>query len=677
MLSDATRLARKYRRDAIVGSFTGFHPARAVHNPVMFVVYLSTILAALITFLPSLFEGLLGRSYNFYYYLEITLILFFTLWFANLSESLADAQGKANAESLKGLRSETDAMKVTGSGSLVTTKSSELRKGDIVALKEGDTVPIDCQVVEGALVVNESMMTGESEPQVKETGGDKDSLLGGTTVLSGEGKARVSNDPGSTFLDQMINLVEGANRQKTQNEIALSQLLVSLSMMLIVVISTLIPISQFFRFSVDIGALIALLICLMPTTIGALLPSIRIAGVNRVVRYNVIAKSGKAVETAGDLDVLLLDKTGTITIGNRVATKIIAAPGKDENEVLQSAYLSSALDTTPEGVSTMRLAYARGARADKQVISDLKPIRFTAETRMSGSDAPDGTKIRKGSADTMERAGTHVPAEIRREIHDASMEGSTPLLLTRNGEIEGLIILQDIIKPGIDARISELKNMGIRTIMVTGDNFLTAQSIAKKVGVDEFRAEATPKDKMEIIVREQGKNHLIAMTGDGSNDAPALAQADVGLAMNSGTAVAKDAANMVDLDSDPTKLIEIVALGKQLLITRGALTTFSITNDVAKYFAIIPAMFSSFIPSLGALNILHIYPATVAVLSTLIFNAIIIPLLIPVSMRGARFQATDAPTLLRRNMLLYGLGGLVSAFIGIKLIAMLLGVFYV
>ncbi len=677
MLSEAKMHARKYRRDAIAGSFIGFLPQKAFRNPVMFVVYLSTILMALMTFIPSLFKGTLGSDYNFYFYLYITIILFFTLWFANFSESLADAQGKANAESLKGLRSETEARKVSADGSVVKVNSGELRKGDIILLKEGETVPIDCQLVEGAVVLNESMMTGESEPQVKETGGDKDSALGGTIVLSGEAKARVSNDPGRTFLDQMINLVESANRQKTQNEIALTQLLIALSMALIVVIATLIPASQFFKFAVDTGALIALLICLLPTTIGALLPSIRIAGVNRVVRYNVIAKSGKAVETAGDLDVLILDKTGTITIGNRVATKIVPSPGKTEKDVLETAYLSSALDTTPEGVSTMKLAHARGARVDKQVISELKGVRFTAETRMSGSDTPDGTRIRKGSADAMEKAGVVIPPALRREMHDASMEGSTPLLLAKNGEVEGLIILQDIIKPGIDARIAELKNMGIRTIMVTGDNFLTAQSIAKKVGVDEFRAEATPRDKMEIIVREQSKNHLIAMTGDGSNDAPALAQADVGLAMNSGTAVAKDAANMVDLDSDPTKLIEVVALGKQLLITRGALTTFSITNDVAKYFAIIPAIFSAFLPALGALNILHIEPPSLAVLSTLIFNAIIIPILIPVSMRGARFQATDAPTLLRRNMIIYGLGGLISAFVGIKLLAMLLGLFYV
>lgn len=677
MLSDAKSHARRYRRNAIIGSFTGFLPQRAYHNPVMFIVYLSTILAALMTFIPGLFQGLLGSGYSFHYYLEITLILLFTLWFANFSEALADAQGKANAESLKGLRSESTARKIAPDGTETEVMSSELRKGDTILLGEGDTVPIDSQVIEGAIVVNESMMTGESEPQVKETGGDKDSALGGTIVLSGKAKAKVSNDPGATFLDQMINLVEGANRQKTQNEVALTQLLVALSMVLIVVISTLIPISHYFRFAIDIGALVALLICLLPTTIGALLPSIRIAGVNRVVRYNVIAKSGKAVETAGDLDVLLLDKTGTITMGNRVATRIVPAPGKEEKEVLQLAYLSSALDNTPEGVSTMRLAYARGARADKKVISELSPVRFTAETRMSGSDTPDGTSIRKGSADAMERAGTEVPESIKKMVHDASMEGSTPLLLTRNGEVQGLIILQDIVKPGIDARISELKNMGIRTIMVTGDNFLTAQSIAKKVGVDEFRAEATPKDKMEIIAREQSKNHLIAMTGDGSNDAPALAQADVGLAMNSGTAVAKDAANMVDLDSDPTKLIEVVALGKQLLITRGALTTFSITNDIAKYFAIIPAIFSSFLPSLDMLNILQIYPSSLAVLSTLIFNALIIPLLIPVSMKGARFQATDAATLLRKNMLLYGLGGLISAFVGIKLISLLLGFFYV
>ncbi len=676
MLSEAKKQARRYRRIAVIGSFTGFLPTRAARNPVMFVVYLSTVLMGLVTLLPWLFGGMLG-GYNFDFYLEITVILLLTLWFANFSEALADAQGKANAESLKGLRSETEARRIDSEGAARTVMSSELRKGDLILLKEGDTVPIDSQVVEGAVVVNESMMTGESEPQVKETGGDKDSVLGGTIILSGEAKARVSNDPGATFLDQMINLVEGANRQKTQNEIALTQLLITLSIVLIVVITTLIPISGFFRFAVDIGALVALLICLLPTTIGALLPSIRIAGVNRVVRYNVIAKSGKAVETAGDLDVLLLDKTGTITMGNRVATRIIPARGKDEKEVLLTAYISSALDTTPEGVSTMRLAYARGARLDKQVISELKPVKFTAETRMSGSDMPDGTSVRKGSVEAMERAGTSVPEDIRRKVHDASMEGSTPLLLTKNGEIEGLIVLQDIVKPGIDARIAELKNMGIRTIMVTGDNFLTAQSIAKKVGVDEFRAEATPKDKMEIIAREQSKNHLIAMTGDGSNDAPALAQADVGLAMNSGTAVAKDAANMVDLDSDPTKLIEVVALGKQLLITRGALTTFSITNDVAKYFAIIPAMFSSLLPSLDVLNILQIYPAPLAVLSTLVFNAIIIPLLIPVAMRGVRFQATDAPTLLRRNMLLYGLGGLLSAFIGIKLIAMFLGLFYV
>ncbi|MBX8630993.1 MAG: potassium-transporting ATPase subunit KdpB [Thermoplasmata archaeon YP2-bin.285] len=671
--ADLNRLRKKFFIDAVYGSLKGFDPRIAVRNPVMFVVYISTVFVAMITFLPGLFTGMIGKGYGFSYYVAIFLILIATLWFANFSEAFADAQGKANAESLRSLKSETTARLLSADGRIEEVRTEKLRKGDIILLREGDTVPIDGQVVEGALVVNESMMTGESEPQVKETGGDKDSVLGGTTVVSGQGKIKVSNDPGSTFLDQMISLVEGANRQKTQNEMALSQLLVALSLVLVIVIATVIPVAAFFRFTVDMGALIALLVCLLPTTIGALLPAIRIAGVNRVVKYNVIAKSGKAVETSGDVDVLLLDKTGTITIGNRVATRIIPAPGKDEATVLRYAYLSSAMDTTPEGMSTMKLAYAKGARIDKSILSQIKPIRFTAETRMSGSDLGD-ERIRKGSADAMEKNGTVIPEDIRREIHSAAMEGSTPLLLAVNNEVLGLIILQDLMKPGIDARIHELKNMGIRTIMVTGDNFLTAQTIAKKSGVDEFRAEAKPQDKLEIITREQGRGHLIAMTGDGSNDAPALAQADVGLAMNSGTAVAKEAANMVDLDSDPTKLIEIVALGKQLLITRGALTTFSITNDVAKYFAIIPAMFAAYLPSLEAVNILGIQSPQIAILSTLLFNAIVIPMLIPIAMRGVRFEATGPIALLRRNIILYGGGGLLSAFVGIKLIAILMGV---
>jgi K+-transporting ATPase ATPase B chain len=676
-LNAGASFRRKYYLDAVVQSLLSFIPTRAARNPVMFVVYLSTIFIGLVTFLPAYFKDILGGQYSFNYYLSITIILIFTLWFAYFSEALADAQGKANASTLRGLKTEITAHLQKEDGTITDIKSSELKKGDMVLLKEGDVVPADGQLVKGVLVVNESMMTGESEPRVREAGGDKDSLLGGTVVVSGEGVMKVTSDPGNTFLDQMIKLVEGAKRQKTQNEIALTQLLVALSIVLVVVISTLIPLGSVYRITLDIGTLIALLICLLPTTIGALLPAIRIAGVNRVVAYNVISKSGKAVENAGDVDVLLLDKTGTITIGNRVAVKIIPAPGVDEKEALDIAYLSSVFDTTPEGTSTMKLAYSKGARVDKQQISSLKAVRFTAETRTSGVDMPDGTRIRKGSADALEKAGVVIPAELKKAIHEVSMEGSTPLVLSKDNRALGLIVLQDLIKPGIDARIAELKKMGIRTIMVTGDNFLTAQSIAKKVGVDEFRAEATPKDKLEIILREQSKNHLIAMTGDGSNDAPALAQADVGLAMNSGTAVAKDAANMVDLDSDPTKLIEIIALGKQLLITRGALTTFSITNDVAKYFAIIPALFASFLPSLNVLNILDIHPAPLAVISALVFNAIVIPMLIPIAMKGARFRATDPASLLRRNMLIYGLGGLATAFIGIKLIAIALGVFHV
>lgn len=663
--------------DALKQSLTGFLPQNAVRNPVMFVVYISTIFMALITFLPSLFYQILGSEYSFGYYLSITVILVFTLWFAYFSEALADAQGRANAETLKELKTEIEARRVKPDGTTETVKSSELEKGDTVLLKEGDTVPADGQLVEGVLVVNESMMTGESEPRVREAGGDKDSLLGGTSIVSGSGTMKVTSEKGSTFLDQMISLVEGAKRQKTQNEIALTQLLVALSLVLVVVIATLIPIAGVYRITLDMGTLIAMLICLLPTTIGALLPAIRIAGVNRVVAYNVISKSGKAVENAGDVDVMLLDKTGTITVGNRVAVRIVPAPGVEEAEVLELAYLSSVFDTTPEGSSTMKLAYSKGARVEKQYISSLQPVRFTSETRSSGVDAPDGTKIRKGAPDALERNGVVIPAELKRVIHSVSMEGATPLVIAKNSKAYGIIVLQDLIKPGIDARIAELKRMGIRTIMVTGDNFLTAQNVAKKVGVDEFLAEANPRDKLQIIAREQSRNHLIAMTGDGSNDAPALAQADVGLAMNSGTAVAKDAANMVDLDSDPTKLIEIIALGKQLLITRGGLTTFSITNDVAKYFALIPALFVSFLPSLNVLNILDIYPPQVAVLSALIFNALVIPMLIPIAMRGARFSATDPGTMLRRNMLIYGLGGLLTAFGGIKAIALIMGVLHV
>ena len=610
------------------------------------------------------------RTYN----LVVAIILLVTVLFANFAESVAEGRGKAQAASLKKTQKDTEARRLDEHGNETTVSSSELKRGDIVMVVAGEVIPGDGEVIEGIASVDESAITGESAPVVRESGGDFCSVTGGTTVVSDWLKIRITSDPGNSFLDRMIALVEGASRKKTPNEIALSTLLVSLTIIFLIVIVTLYPIGMYCGVQLPLSTLIALMVCLIPTTIGGLLSAIGIAGMDRVTRFNVIAMSGKAVEACGDVDTMILDKTGTITFGNRLAADFFPVEGARRSDLIRCAALTSLHDETPEGKSTLELARRLGDTS--QELSGSTFMEFTAQTRMSGVDLPDGTRVRKGASDAIEQyvreQGGEIPADLHTHVEEVSSLGGTPLVVCENSKVLGVIYLKDTVKPGMAERFERLRAIGIKTIMCTGDNPLTAATIAKEAGVDGFIAECKPEDKIDVIKREQAEGKIVAMTGDGTNDAPALAQANVGLAMNSGTTAAKEAANMVDLDSDPTKILEVVEIGKQLLITRGSLTTFSIANDIAKYFAIIPAMFQMGIPQLGVLNIMHLTTNYSAILSALIFNAIIIPCLIPLAMKGVKYRPMSSGKMLARNMLIYGLGGVITPFVGIKLIDMII-----
>ncbi len=660
-------------KTALRESFVKLDPRVMLRNPVMFTVEVGTAVMAYVSFYSLTHKDQGSFAYNFF----VFIILLLTVLFANFAEAIAEARGKAQADSLRKTREETPANVVVEDGSVVSRSSNELRKGDMFVCEAGDTIPTDGEIVEGLATIDESAITGESAPVIREAGGDKSSVTGGTKVLSDRIKVVVSTQPGESFLDKMIALVEGASRQKTPNEIALTILLASFTLIFVIVCVTLKPFADYANTPITVAALISLFVCLIPTTIGGLLSAIGIAGMDRALRANVITKSGKAVETAGDIDVLLLDKTGTITIGNRKATQFWPAPGVEPDALVTAAVLSSLADETPEGKSIVELAANHIKLPTVPEGSEF--IKFTAETRSSGVDTPDGRSIRKGAFDSMRnlahRADKQVPHEVEERVKAISSNGGTPLVVALNSNVMGVIELQDIIKPGIAERFERLRKMGVKTVMVTGDNPLTAKFIAEKAGVDDFIAEAKPEDKMNYIKHEQATGKLVAMMGDGTNDAPALAQADVGVAMNSGTQAAKEAGNMVDLDNDPTKLIEIVEIGKQLLITRGTLTTFSIANDVAKYFAIVPALFIASIPALQSLNIMGLHSPESAILSAVIFNAIIIPLLIPLALKGVEYKPVGASALLRRNLLIYGLGGVVAPFIGIKLIDVVIALF--
>jgi K+-transporting ATPase ATPase B chain len=672
---------------ALKQSFVKLKPGTMLKNPVMFTVYIGTLIMLGVCIWIYTGEASQGSlAYN----LTIFSVLFITLLFANFAEAIAEARGKAQADSLRKTREDTPAKKVNVIGEMYVNEiqivpSSQLRKGDLFICEAGDMIPMDGEIVSGIATIDESAITGESAPVIREAGGDKSSVTGGTKVLSDKIKVRVTTDPGESFLDKMIALVEGASRQKTPNEIALTILLASFTLIFLIVCVTLKPFADYANTPITIAAFVSLFVCLIPTTIGGLLSAIGIAGMDRALRANVITKSGKAVETAGDLDTLLLDKTGTITIGNRKATSFWPAKDIDENVFIEACVLASIADETPEGKSIIELAAAKNITKPNLNTDSVHFIEFTAETRSSGIDLPaeqpgaNGIKIRKGAFDSIRsivtKAGNDFPGEVEERVKIISSNGGTPLVVSSNAMALGVIELQDIIKPGIQERFERLRKMGVKTVMVTGDNPLTAKFIAEKAGVDDFIAEAKPEDKMNYIKQEQQGGKLVAMMGDGTNDAPALAQADVGVAMNSGTAAAKEAGNMVDLDNDPTKLIEIVEIGKQLLMTRGTLTTFSIANDVAKYFAIVPALFIGSIPALEALNIMKLHSPESAILSAVIFNAIIIPMLIPLALKGVAYKPIGASALLRRNLFIYGLGGIIVPFIGIKLIDLIVALF--
>lgn len=662
--------------ESIRQSFAKLTPRQMIKNPVMFCVEIGTFIMLLVTIysFSNLNQG------SVIYNSVIFFVLLSTLLFANFAEAIAEARGKAQADSLKKTREETPAKVINDKGIVTTKPSSQLKKGDTFICEAGDIIPSDGEIIEGIATVDESAITGESAPVIREAGGDKSSVTGGTRVLSDKIKVLVTTQPGESFLDKMISLVEGASRQKTPNEIALTLLLSGFTIVFLLVTVTLKPFSDYANTPVSIGALIALFVCLIPTTIGGLLSAIGIAGMDRALRANVISKSGKAVETAGDLDTILLDKTGTITIGNRKATNFYPVKEVDEDSLIECATIASLADDTPEGKSIVELAAIKGYRHPSTIgnptdvsygVPNAAIIKFSAETRTSGIDL-DGRIIRKGAYDAIlkiaEKNGSKIPEELKTTVDKISGNGGTPLVVIENNKILGSIELQDIIKPGITERFERLRKMGVKTVMVTGDNPLTAKYIAERAGVDDFIAEAKPEDKLDYIRKEQAAGKLVAMMGDGTNDAPALAQADVGVAMNSGTQAAKEAGNMVDLDNDPTKLIEVVEIGKQLLITRGTLTTFSIANDVAKYFAIVPALFMASIPALQALNIMRLESPESAILSAVIFNAIIIPILIPLALRGVSYKPIGAAALLARNLFIYGLGGIIVPFIGIKLL---------
>jgi K+-transporting ATPase ATPase B chain len=656
---------------AIGQSFVKLDPRTMARNPVMFVVEVGAVMTTY-----AFIAGLVGSASDSSFVGQIALWLWFTVLFANFAEAIAEGRGKAQAQALRRTRTETIARKLQGGvgGKESAIPAIDLRKGDIVVCEAGDVIPSDGTIVEGIASVDESAITGESAPVIREAGGDRSAVTGGTRVLSDRIVIEITQNPGETFLDRMISLVESASRQKTPNEIALNILLASLTLIFLIAVVTLQPFAIFSGASISVPVLIALLVCLIPTTIGGLLSAIGIAGIDRLLQKNVLAMSGRAVEAAGDVDTLLLDKTGTITLGNRQATEFLPAPGIAMEKLVRAADLASRADETPEGRSIVALARRFGANEETEG-AEWTFVPFTAETRMSGVDRA-GDSIRKGAGDSVARwcgdaqGNSAVSTEVTAQVETIARSGGTPLLVAENHVVLGTIHLKDIVKPGIAERFAELRRMGLRTVMITGDNPLTAAAIAAEAGVDDFLAQATPENKLDLIKQEQAGGKLVAMTGDGTNDAPALAQADVGVAMNSGTQAAKEAGNLVDLDSDPTKLIEIVETGKQMLITRGALTTFSIANDVAKYFAIIPAMFTAYgaLKPLSVLNVMHLQSANSAILSAVIFNALIIIALVPLALRGVRFRAVGAAALLRRNLLIYGLGGLVAPFIGIKVI---------
>ncbi len=665
-------LVQQGLREAVVK----LKPQLMIKNPVMFTVEIGTVVMLIVTIL-SLINPDLGEG-SFGYNLAITILLFLTVLFGNFAEALAEARGKAQAATLRKTREETTARRVKSDGSVQVVPSSQLNKGDIYLAEVGDIIPADGEIVEGLASIDESAITGESAPVIREADTDHSGVIGGTRVLSDRIKVMVSTQPGESFLDKMISLVEGANRQKTPNEIALTILLSSFTIVFLLVTVTLKPFADYANTPITIAALVSLFVCLIPTTIGGLLSAIGIAGMDRALRANVIAKSGKAVETAGDIDTVLLDKTGTITIGNRKATAFFPAEGVNYQEFVRLCAISSLSDSTPEGKSIVELAKGEKVTVSDRETADAQFVKFTAETRMSGINLPGGQEIRKGAWDAIKRWSDKSDGELTQleeRTRLIASDGGTPLALAVDHKALGVIQLEDIIKPGIQERFARLRKMGVKTVMVTGDNPLTAKYIANQAGVDDYIAEAKPEDKMNYIKGEQQQGKLVAMMGDGTNDAPALAQADVGVAMNSGTQAAKEASNMVDLDSDPTKLLEVIEIGKQLLITRGNVTTFSIANDVAKYFAIVPALFAATIPGLNALNIMALSTPESAILSAVIFNAIIIPMLIPLALRGAQYKPIGASALLTRNLLIYGLGGVIVPFIGIKLIDLVVSIF--
>lgn len=667
---------REQITQAMVDALKKLSPRYLVKNPVIFVTEISTLIVIVLTLFPGFFGGTQGR----WYYSAISIVLVFTVLFATFAESLAEAQGEAHAESLRAMKEEVVGKQLKNDvpldeiteDDLEEVESENLEEGDLVYVEEGDMIPRDGSIVEGSASIDESAITGESEPVIRQSGGDKSSVTGGTEVLSDELKIELTAAAGESFMDEMIGLVESASREKTPNEISLTLLLASFTFIYMLVVTTLTFFGDFVRLNVEVADQIALLIGLIPTTVGALLSAIRIAGMTRVTRDNVIAKSGKAVESAGDLDVLILDKTGTITTGERAATDFIPTGSGNEDSVADAALKASYYDETTEGRSVVALAEQMGREVSESELPEDNFIEFTAETGISGIDLEDGTEIRKGAVDAIKDYADSVPEELKDRAAEVADSGGTPLGLAVDGEAIGLIELQDELKTGIGDRIAELQKMGIKTVMCTGDNERTARYIAEQAGLDEYHAEFQPEEKIGLVEEEKAKGHMVGMTGDGTNDAPALAKADVGLAMNAGTAAAKEAGNMVDMDSDPTKLIEVVGIGKQLLMTRGSLTTFSIANDVSRYFALVPAIFASSIPALGKLNLMNLHSLQSTVVASLIYNSLIIPFLVPLAMRGVEYKPVSASQLLVRNMLIYGGSGLVVPFLGIKLIDTLL-----
>lgn len=657
-------------KQAFIEAFRKLNPKILMKNPVIFIVEVGFFLTLLLSIKPDIFSEKEAnlRLFN----IIICLILFVTVLFANFAEAIAEGRGKAQADSLKKTRKSTVANLLKADGTTIQVDASSLKKGDIVIVNTGEIIPNDGVVIEGIASVDESAITGESAPVVKEAGGDFSAVTGGTRVVSDKIKIEISVSAGESFLDKMINLVEGAERKKTPNEIALNTLLVGLTLIFLVVIVTLLPMGLYVGIHLPLSTLIALLVCLIPTTIGGLLSAIGIAGMDRVNKFNVIAMSGKAVENCGDINTIILDKTGTVTFGNRLASEFIPVEGVTSEEIMEYSVISSLKDLTPEGRSIVELGKRLGYIADESKYTKAEFLEFSAQTKTSGVNLEDGRKIRKGSGSSIkkfvENENGVIPRDLDEKVDRVSRLGGTPLVLAVDNRVLGVIYLKDTVKPRLKERFDNIRRMGIKTIMCTGDNALTAETIAKEAGIDEFVAECTPENKIEVIRREQEQGKLVAMTGDGTNDAPALAQADVGIAMNSGTIAAKEAANMVDLDSDPTKILEVVEIGKQLLITRGALTTFSIANDIAKYFAIIPAIFIIAIPQMEILNIMKLSSPTTAIISTLIFNAIIIPLLVPIALRGVAYKPMKAELMLLKNLAIYGIGGLIAPFIGIKLI---------